>query len=311
VRVLIIGSGGVGGYFGGLLAQGGCDVCFVARGAHLQAMRETGLRIERAEGDVYLPRVAVSDDPKSFGVPDVALLCVKLWDVEAAARAMAPVIGPDTIVLSLQNGVQKDEVVGRAVGEDAVVGSVCYIATRISKPGVIHRTGSLQRLVFGGYDRKRRPQSARFLDACRRSGIEAAISSDIRRSIWEKFVFLVGFSATTTAMRAAIGPVRANPIARAFLFDLMQEVVAVGRAAGVELDCGYAADRLAFVDTLPAEQKSSMLVDLERGQRLELPWLSGYVSELGMKLGVPTPCNRAINALLALDVSARSSTASG
>lgn len=306
MRVLVVGSGGIGGYFGGMLAQGNCDVCFIARGAHLEAMREAGLRIERVEGDIHLPHVAVSDDPRSFGIPDVVLLCVKLWDIEAAAHAMAPVVGPDTIVLSLQNGVQKDETVGAIIGDGPVVGSVCYVASRISAPGVIHRTGTLQRLVFGDYDRKPRPQTDRFLEACRRSGIDALISPDIRRSIWEKFVFLVGLSASTSAKRSAIGPIRENPVARAFLLDLMREVVLVGRAVGVKLDEGYAEDRLAFVDTLPADTKSSMLVDLERGRRLELPWLSGYVADLGMKLGVPTPCNRAVDAVLAREVDGRS-----
>ncbi|HEY6514787.1 MAG TPA: 2-dehydropantoate 2-reductase [Steroidobacteraceae bacterium] len=308
MRVLVVGSGGVGGYFGGMLAQGNCEVCFVARGPHLEAMRKAGLRIEKAEGDIHLPHVAVSNDPKSFGVPDVVLLCVKLWDLAAAARAMAPLVGPDTVVLSLQNGVQKDEVTRIAVGGDAVVGSVCYIATQISEPGVIRRTGALQRLVFGEYDREPRLQVARFFEACRHAGIDAVISSDIRRSIWEKFVFLVGFSASTTTKRSAIGPILENPVARAFLLDLMQEVVLVGRAAGVKLDAGYAEDRLAFVDTLPADTKSSMLVDLERGKRLELPWLSGYVAELGMKLGVPTPCNRAVDAVLAREVNGSSAT---
>jgi 2-dehydropantoate 2-reductase len=306
MRVLVVGSGGVGGYFGGMLAQGDCEVCFVARGAHLEAMRKAGLKIERVEGDIHLPHVAVSDDPSSFGVPDVVLFCVKLWDIEAAARAMAPLIGPDTIVLSLQNGVQKDEAVGAIIGRGAVVGSVCYVASRISEPGVIHRTGTLQRLVFGDYDRKDRPQTDRFLEACRRSGIDALISPDIRRTIWEKFVFLVGLSAITTAMRSAIGSIRANPAGRTFLLELMQEAVNAGRAAGVELQAGYAEDTLAFVDTLPADTKSSMLVDLERGKQLELPWLSGYVADLGKKLGQPTPCNRAVVALLALDVAGRS-----
>lgn len=305
MRVLVVGSGGVGGYFGGMLAQGGCEVCFVARGAHLEAMRRMGLTIERDEGEIYLPRVAVSDDPGSFGMADVVLLCVKLWDVEAAARSLAPVIGPDTIVLALQNGVQKDETVGAAIGRGPMVGSVCYVASRISKPGVIHRTGTLQRLVFGEYDRKRRPQTSRFLEACRRSGIDAIVSPDIRRSIWEKFVFLVGASAITTAMRSAIGPIRESRVARGFLLELMQEVVKVGRAAGVELDADYAEQTFAFVDTLPPDTKSSMLVDLERGNRLELPWLSGHVAELGTKLAVPTPCNRVVAAVLALDVAGR------
>lgn len=300
MRILVMGSGGVGGYFGGMLAKGNCDVCFVARGEHLQAMQEHGLRIETSQGDINLPYVSASEDPRSFGVPDVVLLCVKLWDTEAATRAIAPVLGLGTIVLSLQNGIQKDEIIGKAIGTNALVGSVCYVASKISKPGVIHRTGALQRLVFGEYYGGQRNETTRFLEACKSSGIDAEISSDIRRSIWEKFVFLVGLSGSTATMRSSIGPIRKNPVTRTFMFELMKEVVTVGRASGVDLDKKYAENRLAFADTVDPYLKSSMLTDLERGKRLEVPWLSGYVAELGLRLGVPTPFNQAVNTMLAL-----------
>jgi 2-dehydropantoate 2-reductase len=306
MRILVMGTGGVGGYFGALLARGGHEVGFVARGAHLAAMRENGLQVESPLGNIHLPRVTASDDPGAFGVPDVVLFCVKLWDTEAAARAIQPIVGPRTIVLSLQNGVQKDDIIAKAVGADAVVGGVCYVASRISKPGVIAHTGDLRRIVCGAYPGHPREEVVQFHEVCAQSGIDTVISPDIRRTIWEKFVFLVGLSAATATMASPIGPIRKHPVARAFLLELMREVVAVGRALGVALDERYAEDRLAFADSVSPDLKSSMLNDFENGRRLEVAWLSGHVAELGMQLGIPTPCNRAVNAILALHAEGKS-----
>lgn len=300
MRVTIMGAGGVGGYFGARLAQGGCDVGFVARGAHLGALRERGLRVQSQLGTVHLPQVRVSDAPASLGPADFVLICVKLWDTEAAARAVVPVVGPETAVLSLQNGVQRDDVLRRVLGNDAVIGGACYISSTIASPGLICHTGRMARLVFGEYDGRSSPRAVALLEACRRGGIQAEISSDIRRAIWEKFVFLVGISAATTTMRSTIGPIRSNPQTRAFLLDVMREAVEVGRAHGVHLDEDYAEKRLSFCDTLPAEMPSSMQVDLERGKRLEVEWLSGGVVMLGKAAGVPTPLNRAVSDILAL-----------
>jgi 2-dehydropantoate 2-reductase len=300
MRITIIGAGGVGGYFGARLAQGGCDVGFVARGAHLAALREHGLRVESQLGEIHLPKVRVSDDPVALGPADLIFLCVKLWDTETALRAASAILGPDTAVISFQNGVQKDDLLRRIVGEKRVIGGVGYIGSKIGRPGVITHTGTMQRLVFGEYDGSRSARVVALHEACIRGGIDAEISGDIRRTIWEKFVFLVGLSATTTTMRSTLGPIVRNPAARAFLLDVMREVVAVGRAHGVHLPEDFAEKRLAFCDGLPPEMDSSMHADLDSGKRLEVDWLSGAVVELGKAVNVPAPMNRAARDILAL-----------
>jgi 2-dehydropantoate 2-reductase len=300
MRIAVMGTGGVGGYFGARLAQGGSDVIFIARGAHLAALRERGLIVESKLGDVSLPKVEATDDPSTIGSVDFVLIGVKLWDTEAAGRAISTIVGPATTVLSLQNGVQKDDVLRPILGSEPLLGGVSYIASTIARPGVISHTGTVQKLVFGEYDGRRSARAESLLDACRRGGIDAELSLDVRKAIWEKFVFLVGLSGATTAMRLPIGPIRTNPRTRRFLFDIIREVVAVGRAHGVALDAEYAEDRLAFYDGLPAEMVSSMYHDLERGNRLEVDWLSGAVVELGQAVGVPTPLNRAVSDILAL-----------
>lgn len=301
LRITIMGSGGVGGYFGARLAQAGCDVSFVARGEHLAALRKHGLRIKSELGDTELPDVCVSDDPAALGPADLVLICVKLWDTETAASAVRPIVRPDTAVISLQNGVQKDDVIRQVLGERAVLGGVCYISSKILQPGVIEHSGTLQRLVFGEYDGSASSRTEAFLEVCRGAGIQAEISSDIRRAIWEKFVFIVGMSATTTSMRNTIGPIRDNQRTRAFLLDVMREVVTVARGHGVHLDEDYAENRITFCDGLPSEMTSSMHTDLEQGRRLEVEWLSGSVVELGKAVRIETPLNRAVRDILSLD----------
>ena len=300
MRIAIVGAGGVGGYFGARLQQGGADVHFVARGAHLAALRTDGLRIESPLGNLHLSTVHVTDNPSDIGRVDLVWLAVKLWDTESAVRSMGALVGPETGIISFQNGVQKDDVLRQAFGDRAVMGGVGYIATNIDRPGVIKHTGTMQRLIFGEYDGRRSPRAVALLDACLRGGINAELSDDIRKAIWEKFVFLVGLSGSTTTMRETIGPIRSNPRARAFLFDLMRETVAVGRALGVALPSDFADQRLAFVDGLPGAMTSSMHHDLRAGKRLEVSWLSGGVAQLGEKAGVPTPMNRAVWDILAL-----------
>ena len=306
MRIAMMGSGGLGGFFGGRLAHGGCDVSFIARGEHLHAMQEQGLRIASAvHGDIVVKQARYTDDPATIGVVDLVIVGVKLWDTEAAAKAIRPMVGPDTAVLSFQNGVTKDEILIREFGAAAVMGGAGYVATRIARPGVIEQTGTIQRLVFGEYDGRRSARAEELLKAALAAGIDAQLSTDIRRALWEKFVFLVGLSATTTSMRATIGPIRTNPQTRAFLHGILKEVVAVGRAHGVGLPENYADERLTFADSLPPTMTSSMFHDLERGSRLELPWLSGAVVDLGARAGVATPLNRAVCDILTLFVDGR------
>jgi 2-dehydropantoate 2-reductase len=300
MRIAVMGTGGVGGYFGARLAQGGHDVAFVARGRQLEALRAHGLRVESPLGDVHLPEIEVSDDPARLGQADLVLFGVKLWDTEASAELIKPMLTERTAVVSFQNGVVKDDILRRVVGPAHVIGGVCYIAATIAEYGVIRHGNSLQKLVFGEYDGTTSPRVRQFYDACAGSGIDAEISDDIERAVWEKFVFLVGLSGTTSTARTPIGPIRTHPRARAFLHDVMDEVVQVARAQGVQLPADYAKDRLAFTDTVSADMTSSMHHDLERGNRLEVAWLSGDVVDRGGAVGIPTPCNRAIADILSV-----------
>jgi 2-dehydropantoate 2-reductase len=207
--------------------------------------------------------------------------------------------------VSFQNGVVKDDILRAVLGDRAVVGGVCYIASTLAEPGVVRQTGTMQKLVFGEYGGAATDRLRRFAQACADAGIDHVLSAEIERRLWEKFVFLVGLSACTTAMRAPIGALRGEPRARAFLRDVMDEVVQVARAEGVALAPDFAEDRLAFADQLPAAMTSSMHHDLDRGSRLELPWLSGDVVDRGRRLGVATPCNRAVADILAVHVAGR------
>ena len=300
MRIAVMGTGGVGAYFGTRLALGGCDVSFIARGRHLDAIRQRGLKVESPLGDMHLATPRATDDPADIGAVDLVLFGVKLWDTETAAKAAAPLIGQETAVVSLQNGVRKDDILRDVLGDRAVMGGACYIAAQIAEPGVIRHSGTMQKIVFGEYDGKRSTRAEAFLNACQRAGIDAEISADIRRTIWEKLVFLVGLSGLTTTIRKPIGPIRSNPRTRALLLDAMREVVAVGRAQGVQLAADFADSRLAFADGLPETMTSSMHNDLERGNRLEVDGLSGDVVERGRAANVPTPVNRAIYDILIL-----------
>lgn len=300
MRITIMGTGGVGGYFGARLAQAGHDLHFVARGAHLAAIREHGLKVDSPLGDLHLHSVKVTDDPATIPGADLVLFGVKLWDTEAAAESLRPLVGPDTAVISFQNGVVKDDILRRILGPRAVVGGVCYIASTVAAPGVIRHTGSMHRLVFGEHDGTASERVRRFSQACAGAGFDHEVSGGIRRTLWEKFVFLVGLSGTTTTARVPIGPIRSHPRSRAFLHDLMHETVQVARAEGVDLPADFAAGRLVFCDGLPPTMTSSMHHDLQRGGRLELHWLSGDVVARGERLGIDTPCNRAVLDILSL-----------
>lgn len=288
MRLVVVGAGGVGGYFGARLAAAGHDVTFVARGRHLAAIREQGLRVRSPLGDVTVTAPAVATIAEA-GDADLVLVAVKLWDTDGIAAQLPA----GARVLTLQNGVR-----GALRERPGALGGICYISAVIDEPGVIAHRNAMQRIVFGEFDGRPSPLTAAFLAACGDAGIDAEVSTDIARVIWEKFVFLVGMSATTTAVRAPIGVVREHPRSRALLHDVFAEVVAVGRAAGIDLAEDFADDRLAFCDSLPADMTASMYHDLTQGNRLELAWLSGAVAALGAELGVPTPRNRTVTDIL-------------
>ncbi|MGP4017761.1 2-dehydropantoate 2-reductase [Saccharopolyspora sp. 5N708] len=305
MRIAVMGTGGVGGYFGARLARGGHDVAFVARGKQLAALRTDGLRVESPLGDVHLPEVVATDDPSELNPVDLVLFGVKLWDTHEAAEQIRPLLREETAVVSLQNGVVKDDILRQALGPLHVLGGVCYIAATIDRPGVIRHSGTMQKLTFGEYDGSRSPRVEQFRAACADSGIDVEVNDRIEQAIWEKFVFLVGLSGTTCLARTPIGPIRDHAESRAFLHDVMDEVVQVARAQGVPLPKNYADNRLTFIDSVPDTMTSSMHHDLERGNRLEIRWLSGDVVDRGHALGIPTPANHAIASLLAVHADGR------
>ncbi|HET7785367.1 MAG TPA: 2-dehydropantoate 2-reductase [Myxococcales bacterium] len=297
MKFVMMGSGGVGGYYGARLQQAGHEVAFVARGAHAEAMRRSGLRIRSELGDAEL-RVTVLDQPAQAGRADLVVVAVKLWDTEAAAREVAKVAG--AAVVSLQNGVDKDDVLAAAVGRERVLGGITHIATVVAEPGVIAHTGKLQRVTLGELDGSRSPRLAAICAAFRSAGVEIVESDDVRRATWEKFIFLSAVSGLTALTRKPIGEVRAHPATRALLFDALREATAVARAEGARLDESFAQTQLELADSFPPSMLASMAHDLLRGRRLELPWLSGAVVQRAEKHHIPVPAHRAIYAALIL-----------
>ena len=298
MRIAVMGAGGVGGYFGARLAQAGHDVAFVARGRHLAAMRERGLAVSSALGDVHLPKPAVTDNPATLPPADIVLFAVKLWDTESAAEAIRPLVAHDGVVVPFQNGVGSVERIGAIVGAERVLGGVAQIAATIAEPGVIGHTGTMARLRFGAVLPAQQPAAEALLAACTGAGIDAELVADIRRALWEKFVFLAAFSGLTSVARQPIGVLRADPDLRAALEAAMREAWTVGRAQGIALADDFIAQLMKFTDGLPAEMKSSMLNDLVAGNRLEAPWLCGAVARMAAAAGVAAPVNSTLYATL-------------
>jgi 2-dehydropantoate 2-reductase len=296
MRIAVVGTGGVGGYFGARLAEGGADVSFVARGAQLDALRTRGLRILSPKGDLHLPRVAATDVPATLGPVDVVVFTVKLYDVESAAALLPPLVGPETIVLPFQNGVESVDMVTRAVGRRHAGGGTCYLAAVAVEPGVIRHT-AMGHMIFGELDGARSARLERLLEACRKSNFESTLSTDITLDVWTKFARLSVFSGLTAVARSPIGLIVNDPDLLEMVEAALGEALAVARAKGIPIPDSIVDDVRAY-KALPPEAKSSMLEDLERGRRLELPWLSGAVVRLGAELGVPTPTHRFISAVL-------------
>jgi 2-dehydropantoate 2-reductase len=299
MRIAVMAAGAVGGYFGARLAQAGHDVFFIARGAHLEAIRKNGLIVESVHGDVHLKNPNVTDKPADVGVVDTVLFAVKLWDTAKAAEATRPFLGEHTRVISLQNGVDSYDQIAPIVGKERAILGSTYVVTVIDRPGVIKQTGKLQAIVCGTIDGRRDPTLEAFVDAARGAKIDVTLSDNTLRDIWKKFVFLSGTSGATSITRSTLGPILADPDMRRLFRGIMAETLAVGKAKGVALDDSYVDERMTFADqNTPPTMKASMANDLDRGNRLELDWLAGTVSRLGRELGVPTPINDTIYAAL-------------
>jgi 2-dehydropantoate 2-reductase len=298
MRLAVVGAGGVGGAFGAALAKAGADVTFIARGAHLAAMKGSGLKIESPRGDVHLVPTQASDDPASVGPVDIVLFCVKLWDVESAGRHIKPLVGPETAVIPLQNGVDAPERLVPVLGKGAVMGGVAQISASITAPGVIRQVGTFMRLLFGELDGSRSRRGEAFLALCQNAGFDVVLSDQIVTELWIKFILLATNASVMSVARQPIGKLRDDPDMRPQFVAAYNEVIAIGKARGVELPANALDMMLAFNAGAPPTMKPSMTLDLERGNRIELPWLGGKVVELGRELGVPTPTHALMYAAL-------------
>lgn len=296
MRIAVMGAGGVGGYFGARLAQAGHDVTFIARGRHLAAMREHGLRVRSANGDIYLARPALAEDPAELSPVDAVLFAVKLWDTEDAAARIAPLLARGGMVIAFQNGVESMQRVGAVVGADRVLGGTAHIAATIGEPGVIAHMGTMARLRFGVAAGTLPSAAQQLAMAFREAGVDADVVADIVRALWEKFCFLSALAGLTTAARQPIGVIRTDPEMREVFEAAIREAWTLGRAKGIPLADDYVAGQMRFADGLPHEMRASMLHDLTLGNRLEAPWLSGAVVRMGREAGVATPVNAALYA---------------
>ncbi len=298
MRIAVIGAGGVGGYFGAKLALGGHDVTFVARAGHLEAIRANGLEVRTAAGSLRVAPARAVARIADAGPVDVAMLCVKLWDVEAAAAELGPLLAEGGVAIPFQNGVDSPQILRRVLSDDRVLGGVAYIVATIAAPGVIAQTGSLARLAVGAFAPSCQPQAAAFAAACAAAGIDCEHALDIRLPLWKKFIFLAGVSGATSLARQPLGVVRADSDLRAILAAAMHETAAVARSQGIELQDGFVDEQLAFADTLPGPMRSSLLNDLMAGNRLEAPWLAGGVMRIARACGLAAPVNATIYAAL-------------
>ena|SRR5262249_19500528 len=301
MRIAAMAAGAVGGYFAARLAAAGHDVSFIARGPHRDAIARNGLTVESALGDLHLPKPHVTDDPAKVGLVDIVLFAVKLWDTESAAEQARPLVGESTRVITLQNGVDSVERIAPILGAERTIGGVATISATVVAPGVIKHLSQIAKIQFGRSDQRPDGRLEAFVDAGKAAALDIALSPDIERELWEKFISITGLAGATAALRSPIGPIMADPDLRSFFRALMDEALAVGRAKGVNLDSGFVDQRMNYVaNKIEPGRKASMAYDLEHGKRLELDWLTGKVRTLGRTLRISTPANDAVYMVLKL-----------
>jgi len=289
MKIAIMGAGGVGAYYGGLLAQAGHDVVFIARGAHLLALREKGLRVNSVLGSFNLSAVRATDDPSEAGAADLVIVATKTYHTEEAARAIRPMITPGTVVVSLQNGVDAAERIGTVVGKDHVMGGATWLSAAIEAPGVIGQYSQFRRIVLGELDGRITSRAEAVAEAFRPTPAKVELVTGISQVLWTKFVFISAISALGGLTRVTLGAYRQVPEARAALVEAMSEVAAVARARGVDMERDIVSKTLAFIDSADPDIKPSMQRDIEAGRVSELESMIGVVVNLGRELGVPTP----------------------
>jgi 2-dehydropantoate 2-reductase len=307
MKILIMGTGGVGGYYGGLLAQQGNEVTFIARGAHLYALRHEGLKVKSVHGDFHVFPANATDDPANVGPVDLILFCVKTYNTDEAAQAIQPAVGLQTAVMSLQNGVDAAERIGHIVGAEHVIGGVTWLSSAVEAPGVIKQISQFRRIVFGELAGGRSERIQSIFEVLNQIGITVEISEDIQKVLWTKLVFITAVSSIGSLTRLPMGDYRSVPETRNLLSNIMQEVERVARAQGVNLDDDVVPKWLEFVDNAAPHIKPSMQLDVESGHRTELESMIGVVGRKGRELGVPTPAADFVyGSLLPVEIKARS-----
>ncbi|MFW6115903.1 MAG: 2-dehydropantoate 2-reductase [Chloroflexota bacterium] len=313
MRIAVFGAGAVGGYFGGRLAQAGEDVVFIARGAHLRAMQRHGLRVDSIEGDFSIDPVQTTDDPAAVGGVDTVLVAVKAWQVRQAARAMGPMVGPDTFVVPLENGVEAPSQLAEVLGKQHVLGGLCRVISSVIEPGHIRHAGISPTIAFGELDGRRSERVARLREAFQRApGVTPTIPPDIHVAMWEKFLFIATLSGVGAVTRAPVGVLRSLPETRTMLKEAMKEILAVAQARDIALPRRVLTETLAFIDGLPPEGTASMQRDVMAGRPSELASQNGAVVRLGREVGVETPLHHFIyTSLLPQELQARDETDAG
>jgi 2-dehydropantoate 2-reductase len=297
MRIGVMGSGGVGGYFGGLLARAGRDVTFIARGAHLEAMRSRGLQVKSVVGEFQVG-VQATDDPAAVGAVDLILFCVKGYDTERAALQMRPMVGQETCIVCLQNGVDNEDKLDAILGPGQVLGGVVHILSTVSAPGVISQTSGPRTLKFGEMDGRITPRTERILEVLKGAGILATLSPQIQVDLWEKFLFICAHGGTTALTRLTLGEILACSETASLYQGVMEEVAAVARAKRINLREDIVERTMAMARGFHPDTRSSLAYDLSQGNRLEVETLVGAVVRYGRELGVPTPLAFAIYACL-------------
>jgi 2-dehydropantoate 2-reductase len=303
MKIAVMGAGAIGSYFGGRLVAAGEEVHFIGRGSpHLRAMAEKGLKIISHHGDAYIEKIHTATDPKSVGPVDMILFCVKLWDLDAAAEQIKPMLKSDTAIYSFQNGIYAEGRLTELLGARHVIGGYAATPVTVVEPGVVRQFGEWCTLGFGELDNRRTQRIENFLAVCQRANIDSLIEDDVLAALWKKFIFITTHSGATSFCRSTEGPIRTDPWGRQMLAGLAGEGTAIGRAKGIKIAASNAEHVLEQIDELPLDAQGSMYTDLQRGNRLELEWLNGLMVKLGEETGVPTPCHRAV--MMALNLHA-------
>jgi 2-dehydropantoate 2-reductase len=298
MRIAVVGAGGTGGYFGGLVARAGQDVTFIARGAHLEALRVRGLTVESKLAGTFTVPVQATDAPTEVAPVDLILFCVKTYDTDTAAESIRPLIRPDTMLLSLQNGIDNEERIARAAGYTSRLGAVAYVVSAIKAPGVVAQTAGPGKIILGELSGGASARTERLRDLLQRAGIAAEVHPDIRVVLWQKFLFICAFSGVTAATRLPIGTILADSVTSALFRGKVEEVEAVARADGIDLPADCVEQALATAAAVEPWGRGSLYHDLAVGRRLELESLNGEVVRRGREHGIETPLNFAIYAAL-------------